>query len=111
MAPNRQPGPICQEGRPVSIEDDTLMCRAPYSHPGSIGGPQQAAAAPVTLRSEEVRATANSVTANVAPLGYDAFVRKYVYEPAAQAVSEQGEELVRKGLLSRARAAEWVNAQ
>jgi hypothetical protein len=58
-----------------------------------------------------VRAAANSVTGEIAQLTYDAFIRKYVYEPAARALSEQAELMVRRGLLTSKQAAEWVNAE
>ena len=110
MADSRQPGPMCQSNRPVDVDDGT-MCRMPSSSPRPVGSSGATLGGPITVTSEDVKAAVDSVTGNVGQISYDAFIRKYVYEPAAEAIGKQGEEFVRKGILSKAKAAEWVNAQ
>jgi hypothetical protein len=64
-----------------------------------------------TVQSPEAKAAMDAAVGNVGQLSYDAFVRKYVYEPAAQAISQQGDEFVRQNIMTSGQAAEWVNAQ
>lgn len=66
---------------------------------------------PRSVMSQEAKAVVDTVAGNAALLSYDAFIRKYVYEPACQAISRQGEEFVRQNIMTRADAANWVNAQ
>ena len=72
------------------------------------------ATAPSRHQTGEVRGAEEAEiaqTATIAQLTYDAFIRKYVYDPAARAISEQGEKLSQQGILTSRQAAEWVNAQ
>jgi hypothetical protein len=63
------------------------------------------------VHSREARAAENTAVDTVVQMTYDAFIRKYVYEPAAKAISQQAQTLVTDGYLGRAKAAEWVNSE
>ncbi len=102
--------PTCQATRPVDTDDGT-MCRAASASPGPVQSDVFAEAALRVIRTDEVNAVSDSVVGNIAQLSYDAFIRKHVYEPAARAISKQGEEFVRIGAMTNAKAAEWVNAE
>ena len=59
--------------------------------PGPVNEPPQSYA-PEQLQSVEVVKSATSaVSGPVAMMTWDSFVRAYVYDPAARAISEQGE--------------------
>lgn len=60
---------------------------------------------------EVVKSATSAVSGPVALMTWDSFVRAYVYDPAARAISEQGQEFVRNGTMTHREAASWVNAQ
>jgi hypothetical protein len=114
MAPpmSRNPGtlnytPFAQ----TNATDDGTMCRMESPVPNSIGSGLRIVDEPPIYVSEEVRAEYRTAEGIVAQLSYDAFVRKYFYEPAAKLISEQGEALVRNKILTSKEAAEWVRVQ
>lgn len=58
-----------------------------------------------------VKSATSAVSGPVALMTWDSFVRAYVYDPAARAISQQGAEFVRNGTMSHREVASWVNAQ
>lgn len=117
MGASRVPGPLgaltsdvaWERSRlPWQLETRALTCPAP---PGALDGSRQSQP-PAAWQSREVeKSIQDSVTTSVAMLSWDGFVRAHVYDPAARAFSQQGEEFVRLGSMSHHEAATWVNAQ
>ena len=95
--------------RPL-IDTGTLVqsCSAP---PGVLNTPDSESASEQWRTAEVVKTATSTVAPSAAMLTWDSFVRSHVYEPAARAISQQGEELVRSGAMSPREAAAWVNAQ
>src|SRR5262249_25280850 len=90
------PGYWDQEADRCRVDDGT-MCRVPSPRPGPARGraaPEVTLSAPVPSGPGEtpVRA-AVSVTGEIsAQLTWDSFVRKYIYDPAAELINKQGQE-------------------
>jgi hypothetical protein len=106
-------GLMCGAYRGLSNDAGTKRL-GPSPAPMCLGAAPPVASTPSTRLSGAARAAEEvelSQTSTVAQLTYDAFIRQYVYEPAARAISEQGEQLARSALLTNKQAAEWVVAQ
>lgn len=110
MAGQRQPSPSGW-GTNQSVLDEGTSALVCTPTPGSVGlhhtplNPSRATAD----QSETVTASASSAVSIVDQLSYDAFVRRYVYEPGAAALTEAGGKFVRSGVMSSKEAASWVN--
>jgi hypothetical protein len=111
MGEERPPGPMCTTRLGPDWIDGGTLCLDRSNPPVPTGVEVNSPVSTMTIYSESVRSAANATASEIGQLTYDSFIRKYVYQPAAQAISQQGEEFVRKGLLTRKTAAEWVVAQ
>lgn len=106
-------GLMCGAYRGASNDAGTRRI-GPNPAPMCTGASPPVTSTPSTHLSGVTRAAIEveiSQTGNIAQLTYDAFIREYVYEPAARAISAQGEQLYKSGWLTSKQAAEWVAAQ
>jgi hypothetical protein len=107
--PNRHQGPFGEE-TPVMAGNGMMgtgqSSQATLSDTSAAALPQ-----PLVTEDSPIR-VASSVTGSAAvEMTWDSFVRKYVYDPAAKAISEQAEEFVKQGAMTRKQAASWANQQ
>lgn len=106
-------GLMCGAYRGASNDAGTKRI-GPSPAPMCTGASPPVASTPSTHLSGVARAAIEvdiSQTGSTAQLTYDAFVRKYIYEPQAEAISIQGEQLAKSGWLTTKQAAELVTVQ